>query len=297
MVTPPAEVAIDAALVRRLIATQHPELAACPLTPVAAGWDNEIYRLGDDLVVRLPRRALAATLVAHEQRWLPVLAPRLPIEIPVPVRTGHPEHGYPWPWSITPWFEGMTADLAELAAGEAQRLAAFLRALHAPAPEDAPRNPYRGVPLAERVTVYEQRRASLAARGEPVEGDIHAIWVDALAAPADTDPTWIHGDLHPRNVLVRSGRIAAIIDWGDVARGDRATDLAAVWLVLADAAARRRVIADLGDVPLSAWRRARGWAALQALILLDAGLADDPRMAAIGRATLTRLGADSGHQD
>jgi aminoglycoside phosphotransferase (APT) family kinase protein len=287
--TPPAEIEIDAELARRLLRAQHPDLADHPLTLVASGWDNAIFRLGEDLAVRLPRRALGATLIEHEQRWLPLLQPRLPVRIPAPIRTGAPGEGYPWAWSVTPWFEGTTADLAAPGEDEGEALAAFFAALHQPAPDDAPRNPYRGVPLADRAAVFETRAASLSARGRPIDPRIRALWSEALETSIDVPPTWIHGDPHPRNVLVEDGRITAFLDWGDMAWGDRASDLAGVWMLLPHRRARERAIAASGGVTAATWRRARGWAALYGVMLLDAGLTDDRRMAAIGEAIFERL--------
>ena len=168
-------------------------------------------------------------------------------------------------------------------------LAAFFIALHVPAPDDAPRNPYRGVPLARRADTFDQRLAALAGRAAPIVPRVLAIWADALAAPDDAAPTWIHGDPHPRNMLVRDGRLVAAIDWGDMARGDRASDLAAVWMLLPDRSARDRALEACHGVSAHTWRRARGWAALYGVMLLDAGLADDPRMTAIARAIFARL--------
>jgi len=287
--TPPAEIEVDAALVRRLLRDQHPDLADLPIVHVASGWDNAIFRLGEHLAVRLPRRAVGARLIEHEQRWLPLLKDRLPLAIPAPVRAGVAHGGYPWPWSITPWFEGETADLAPPNDDQGEVLGGFLAALHQPAPDDAPRNPFRGVPLAERAQVFDARLANLAGKTDPIDKRILVLWADALAAPNDAAPTWIQGDPHPRNVLTVDGRITAIIDWGDMARGDRASDLAAVWMLLPKAETRRRAMAACGAVSDATWRRARGWAVLYGLTLLDAGLVDDPRMTAIARATFASL--------
>jgi len=287
--TPAAEIEIGADLVRGLLVAQHPDLAGLPITPVASGWDNAIFRLGDDLAVRLPRRQVAAKLVLHEQRWLPFLKDRLPLAIPAPVRVGVPWGDYPWPWSVTPWIDSETADLSPPDGEQGEVLAAFFEALHKPAPKDAPRNPYRGVPLAERVQMFEARAANLAAKTDLIDDRVRAIWTDALAAPNDAAPTWIHGDLHPRNVLVVDGRITAVIDWGDVAQGDRASDLSAIWMLLPGREARERAIAACPFVSAATWRRARGWAVLYGVMLLDAGLMDDPRMTAIAEATLARL--------
>jgi aminoglycoside phosphotransferase (APT) family kinase protein len=287
--TPAAEIEVSADLARRLLAAQHPDLAALPITPAAEGWDNAVFRLADRLALRLPRRAIGAELIRHEQRWLPTLKDRLPLAIPAPVRVGVAQDDYPWPWSVTPWFEGETADLAPPDEDQGEVLGGFFRALHQPAPEDAPRNPLRGVPLRVRLPAFEARTAGLAEKDTRLAPAIQAIWADALDAPDDAPPTWIQGDPHPRNIIVRDGHITAIIDWGDLAQGDRASDLAAVWMVLPAASARRRAMEACGAVSDPTWRRARGWAVLYGVMLLDAGLTDDPRMAAIARATFARL--------
>lgn len=287
--TPAAEVRIAPDLVRRLLAEQHPDLADRPVRLVANGWDNAIFRLGEDLAARMPRRAIGAKLIKHEQRWMPTLAPTLPLPIPAPVRVGCPSLDYPWPWSVIPWFEGETADLAPPAPGEAESLGGFFRALHQPAPSDAPRNPYRGVPLGQRVAHFEARRRSLAERGEHIDPALLAIWRTALTEPVDAAPTWLQGDPHPRNVLVRDGEIVAMIDWGDLCAGDRASDLASVWMLFSGVHDRARMMEACGDVSDSTWRRARGWAVHYGVMLLDAGLADDERMARIARRTFANL--------
>ena len=289
MGAPAAEIDIDAGLVRELLRAQHPDLADLPLVALSPGWDNAIFRLGETLALRLPRRALAARLVEHEQRWLPVLAPRLPLAVPVPVRIGIAQGRYPWAWSVTPWIDGHTADIELPNPSQGEVLANFFEALHVPAPADAPHNPYRGVPLEQRRATFEQRVARLAGRTDLVSASVLDAWGDALAAAPETNPTWIHGDPHPRNVLVVDGRLSGVIDWGDVARGDRAADLAAVWMLIGSREGRERAIAACRSASTDAWRRARGWAALYAVIFLDAGLTDDPAMAAIGALTLERL--------
>ena len=287
--TPAAEIAIDADLARRLLVSQHPDLAHLPITSVGSGWDNAMFRLGDELALRLPRRASAAQLLLNEQTWLPRLRAQLPLPIPASVRTGHAEDGFPWPWSVTPWMSGETADLTLPDARQGERLAAFFTALHCPAPADAPLNPVRGVPLASRLEVFQSRYARLAGKTDRLDAGIMAIWADALVAPDDAAPTWIHGDLHPRNVLVEEGRLSAIIDWGDMAQGDRASDLASVWMLLPDRSAREDAIAGCPEVSQATWQRARGWAVLYGVMLLDAGLADDPRMVTIAERIFARL--------
>lgn len=289
--TPPAEVSIDDALVRDLLRRQHPDLAGLPITAVASGWDNAMFRLGGELAVRLPRRELAATLILHEQRWLAQLYRSPDIRLPVPVRVGVSQDPYPWPWSVVPWLDGETADLTPIHADQGEVLGRFLRELHQPAPAAAPTNPYRGVPLATRADAFDLRVARLAGRGVILEPKLLSIWEAALAAPIDAERTWIHGDLHPRNVLVVEGRIHAVIDWGDLSHGDPATDLAAVWLLLGDRESRHSAMHVYSRATESTWLRARGWALLFSVLLLDAGLTDDPRMTAIAERTIRNLRA------
>ncbi|QEO09191.1 aminoglycoside phosphotransferase family protein [Protaetiibacter larvae] len=252
---PPAEISLTAEQVDRLIAAQHPSRRGT-LELVAHGWDNDLFRLGDELAVRLPRRAAAAELVEHEQRWLPLLAPRLPVPVPTPVAVGVPDGDYPWAWSIVPWFTGHPAIADDPADRDAlaEQLAEVLVALHEPAPADAPANPFRGVPLAARDEAMRTRLAP-----HPV---LLAAWTDALAAPPWAGPPlWLHGDLHPGNVLVDGATVTAVIDFGDITAGDPAADLSAGWLFFT-AAGRERFRAQLGArYDAASWRRARGWAA------------------------------------
>jgi aminoglycoside phosphotransferase (APT) family kinase protein len=290
--TPKAEVAIDAGVVRRLLAAQHPDLAGLALTELDAGWDNAMYRLGEALMVRLPRRAVAAELMRHEQDWLPVLAPRLPLAVPAPVRLGRPAEGYPWSWSVVPWVAGETADAAPPEAAEALNFARFLRALHRPTPERAPRNPFRDVPLGARREAVEGRLQRLAPRGLVAPG-VEAVFARALAAPEAGAKHWIHGDLHARNVIVADGRIAAVVDWGDLCAGDVATDLAGFWLLFEDGEARRAGLECYGAT-VDQVARAMGWAVLMGAIHLETGLEDHPQHARIGAAALGRVAADAG---
>jgi aminoglycoside phosphotransferase (APT) family kinase protein len=282
-------VVIDVALVAKLLTEQHPDLAHHPLRSIAAGWDNALFRLGDEWAVRLPRRALAAPLILHEQRWLPELAKRLPLPVPTPVRCGGPGRVYPWSWSIVPWLRGQPAADSPLNAGEAPRFGAFLRALHQPAPGDAPANPVRGVPLSHRAAAVEERMERLAARTDCISPAIRDIWRQALAAPLDRPPTWLHGDLHPRNVLGENGRITGVIDWGDLTAGDNATDLAAIWMVFPDLEARTAACAAYGELSEATIRRAKGWALLFGVVFLDTGLIDNPGNAALGEQILRQL--------
>jgi aminoglycoside phosphotransferase (APT) family kinase protein len=285
---PAAEVDIDTSLVAGLVADQHPDLAGRRLRPLAHGWDNESFRLGDDLVVRLPRRAAAVELVAHEQRWLCELAARLPLPIPAPARIGQPGRGYPWAWSIVPWLPGAPWESAPPAdtrrAG--RRLGAFLAALHRPAPKAAPHNPLRGVPLADRAERFD---AGLSALGSRVDAHrCRAVFGDLVRTPAwEAAPVWLHGDLHPLNVLVDGGALSAVLDFGDICAGDPATDLAVAWMLLpgVDRRAFREAAGAERSVDDATWQRARAWALALAVAYL-AGSDDNAAMATIGRRTL-----------
>lgn len=325
---PDADVHLDASVVRALLEAQYPDLlgagGAAAIVEVASGWDNAVFRVGDEVAVRMPRRAPAAALVAGELRWLPVLAERVPVPIPAPIRAGRPGLGYPYPWSVVPWLEGLDGASVSPAdrAGAAVGLAAFLEALAVPAPAGAPENPYRGVPLRDRDGVTRDRVALLAAPGEAggVDGGrgagalgaaagvlapddivtLLAVWGDAVAAPAWAGrPVWVHGDLHPGNLLLgfppggASVHLAAVLDFGDLSAGDPATDLATAWLTF-DAAGRARFRAaiDAAIGPDDAtWRRARGWAvALGVAIVATVGAGG--RIGRIGAHALTEVLAE-----
>lgn len=286
---PPAEVRIDERMVRALLREQHPDLAGLPLRLAAAGWDNETWRLGQELAVRLPRRALGATLLEHERRWLPDIADRLPAAVPAPLRTGHGSEdlGYPWNWHVVPWFEGATADRERLSALGAQRLGTALRAVHRPAPPAAPVNPWRSCALHERDPPLDVLASTGYAAHAP---GLRAVWEAALAADPAPVRVWVHGDVHVRNVLVRDGDLVALLDWGDLCAGDPAVDLGARWTVL-DGTHAQAFHEGYGPVDEHLEARARGWALVFSSIVLAALEHDDPTWAALARASLDRLAA------
>lgn len=291
MSTPPAEIDIDEALIRRLLGAQHPDLADLPLRIMESGWDNVMVRLGEDLALRLPRRAVADRLILNEQKWLPRLAPNLPLPIPAPQRTGVPGEGFPFHWSVLPWLVGEAADLAPPAPDQAPVLAKFLKAVHQPPPPGAPANSVRDCPLETNRSRTEARMQRLSDITDLITPDLRAIWETALATPIDVPHTWIAGDVHARNVLVDNGKLSAFIDWGDMCAGDRATDLASIWALFEDADARRTAINAYG-MSEATLARAKGWAVFFGVILLDTGLKDTPRHAAMGEKTLRRLVED-----
>ncbi|SEE80392.1 phosphotransferase [Ruania alba] len=298
--TPPAEVVIDEDLVRRLLADQHAELAERPLRIVANGWDNVMIRLGANLMVRLPRRAAAAPLIEHEQLVLPRLAPRLPVPVPVPVRVGRPTDYYPWSWSIVRWVDGRAAALDPPAARDAwaARLGKFFAALHRPADPDAPANPVRGIPLADRADAI---RARLADPAVPRGAELASVFERHAHVPAYTGaPLWLHGDPHPLNLLTLKHRLVTVLDFGDVTAGDPAADLATAWLTFTARGRADLVVAyatanrDGAGLPEgfgtddALWSRARAWAA--GLTGVFAAHADNnPQMAAIAEHATAQL--------
>ena len=286
-----ADVAIDAALVGALLHEQHQDLAHLPLSEVGCGWDNRLFRLGGDLLARLPCREMSAPLVEHERRWLATLAPRLPVPIPVPLREGRPGCGYPWAWSVVPWLAGETLLRTVPAdpSGIARDLAAFLRALHQPAPAEAPANPWRGIPLATRSPTFHSHLERFA--GSIDRAAALAVWQEAVAAPPWPGPAvWIHGDVHPGNLLVAGERLSAVIDFGDVTSGDPATDFAIAWML--PRPAREALISAAGEwADETLWCRARAWALSLGLSYVNGSQDGDP-MIALGRTAIAAaLGA------
>jgi aminoglycoside phosphotransferase (APT) family kinase protein len=257
-------------LVRTLLREQHPDLADLELRDIDGGWDNQQWRLGTQLGVRLPRTERAPFLLRTEQRWLPELARRLPLPIPTPVRTGEPSSLFEHTWTITSWVEGEPADLVPIAHIEAAEiLAEFLVALHHEAPASAPANPTRGIPLTGLGVGVDESFHVIA--DQRLADEAREVWQQALAAPAwQGAPRWLHGDLHPANVIVKDGSLAGVIDFGEMCAGDPATDLSAAWILLPAGAAERFFDAyELADRATVA--RARGWAVVRALGLIAIG--------------------------
>ncbi|MGC5308134.1 aminoglycoside phosphotransferase family protein [Micromonospora zamorensis] len=263
---------IDVTLARRLVAEQFPQWAHLPIRPVeVGGWDNRTFHLGDAMTVRLPSGAGYAPQVAKEQRWLPVLGPRLPVEVPTPVGYGRAGAGYPYTWSVYGWIDGQTAraeridDLTRFATD----LAAFLRALRrvdaTDGPAAGPHSAWRGGPLS---TYDAETRSAIEAHRERLPVDaVTAIWQAALDATWTGPPVWFHGDIAYGNLLVRDGRLVAVIDFGCCGVGDPACDTVIAWTLLHGASrAAFRAALGLDD---ATWARGRGWALWKALITLD----------------------------
>jgi aminoglycoside phosphotransferase (APT) family kinase protein len=273
------EIETDPALVRRLLVQQFPQWADRPIVPVASyGTDHDIYRLGDDLAVRLPRIGWATGQGVKEATWLPRLAPHLPLAVPAPVAMGQPGEGYPYAWSVCTWLPGQSADGGIRDLGRAAvDLAAFVTALRRIDTTGAPpRRPgSRGGPLAEG---DEAVRRSIVELGDRIDGAVALrSWEESLAAPVWEGPdVWLHGDLLPGNLLLVDGRLSGVVDFGTLSVGDPGGDLLPAWNVFAGAS-RERFRAEL-EVDDAAWLRGRGWALRQAVVALPYYWSTNPGM-------------------
>ncbi len=286
---------IEVALVQRLISAQFPQWADLPITPaVPQGWDNRTFRLGATMSVRLPSAAPYAAQVEKEHRWLPELAPHLPLPIPVPLAKGAPAEGYPFNWSVYRWLEGETAstervdDLIEFATTLADFLAALQRIDPAGGPPPGRHNFFRGGPL----TVYdaETRQAIVALEGRIDVVAAAAVWEAALAATWHGPPVWFHGDIAAGNLLVEGGRLSAVIDFGTSGVGDPSCDLAIPWTFF-QGEGRDAFRAALRPDDAT-WKRGRGWALWKALITLAGHIDADPPVAAKVRREIDDIVAD-----
>ena len=265
---------INADLARRLIASQFPQWSDLSIEQVIpSGCDNRTFRLGPKMLIRLPSASRYAPQVEKEQKWLPVLSQKLPIDIPVPIVAGEPEHGYPWRWSVYHWLEGSDASTAgnydrnQLA----ETLAKFLRSLWEietlNGPPAGPHNFYRG----GRLETYDAEfRESLIRLRHRVDADLASdLWETALASKWEKPPVWVHGDIHPSNMLVRDGRLTSVIDFGCLGIGDPACDLTISWTFF-DGETRNR-FRELVALDQATWARSRGWAIWKGLNTLANG--------------------------
>jgi aminoglycoside phosphotransferase (APT) family kinase protein len=249
---------------------QFPKWAHLPIRPVArSGWDNRMFRLGDEMVVRLPSGPAYASAIEREQRWLPHLAPRLPVSVPEPIAKGEPVADYPWSWCIYSWIPGNTLHDSEginlLALGRS--VGEFLSALQAvdatDGPTSGPRNFYRGGSLG----VYaEQTAQAIDSLGDQLDVDsVQSVWRRAMESGWERKPLWVHGDISAGNLLVRDGELCGVIDFGQMSVGDPACDLAIAWTVLSGES--RVVFREAIPLDPETWARGRGWALWKALIV------------------------------
>lgn len=293
------EVDSDASLVRRLLAAQFPQWADLPVVRIdSAGTDNAIYRLGDDMAVRLPRIHWAVGQVDKEHHWLPRLAPHLPLAIPAPLAKGKPGEGYPWDWCVCRWLEGENATVARLtdprqaAIDLAQFITALQRIDTAGGPRADPNS--RGAPLRMRDTYT--RKAIAALHGMYDAGAVTAAWELALRAPDwNRAPVWFHGDLLSGNLLVVRGRLSAVIDFGSLGVGDPACDLMIAWNLFS--AENRDVFRAALAVNDATWARGRGHALSQAVAFIPHYLNTNPVGVANARRAIDAVLADHRARD
>jgi aminoglycoside phosphotransferase (APT) family kinase protein len=289
---------LDEGLVGRLLRGQFPEYADLPIRRVVpGGWDNRTFRLGDDLLVRLPSADGYVEAVAKEQRWLPVIAPRLPFDVPQPVACGDPTPDFPRPWSVYRWIEGDPAGESEIGDLDefARDVARFLTALAAVDATDGPVAGTHSFWRGAHPRMYDDdvQRSLEELSGQMDTRAARAVWDAALETEIAAPGVWFHGDISPGNLLLRDGRLAAVIDFGTSGVGDPACDLAIAWTVFDDPAraAFREGLAWNEDV----WTRGRAWALWKAMLLLSgaAGSHDPEAEARTSRAVIERILADS----
>ena len=287
------ELKIDADLVRRLVASQFPQWARLPVAPVEfSGWDNRMFRLGAAMSVRLPSGEGYAPQVAKEQRWLPFLEPLLPLPIPAPLALGRPALEYPYSWSVYQWLEGDSAAVAPPDDLEpfALDLAAFLNALQrvdaTSGPPPGQHSAYRGGPLLH----YDaETRAAVSGLGDRIDGKAAlALWERALESTWNSPPVWFHGDVALGNLLVRDGRLSAVIDFGCAGVGDPACDTVIAWTNFSGQS--RAAFCAALTVDEGTWTRGRAWALWKALITFESS---DPAKAAQARAVIDEVLEDA----
>jgi aminoglycoside phosphotransferase (APT) family kinase protein len=295
MTPPDGRAGIDAALVRRLISAQFPQWDGLDVTPVERdGWDNRTYRLGDDKTVRLPTAAGYVPAVAKENEWLPRLAPGLPVAVPAVLGAGVPGAGYPYPWSVRGWLPGETADRARIdpvrfAGDVADFLMALQRCDATGGPVAGEHSWYRGAPPAYYDD--ETRRCLEQLDGRIDTARAAKVWDAALAAEYRDTPVWFHGDVAAGNLLVRDGRLTAVIDFGTSGVGDPACDLVIAWTLFSGESReefRRAIGQDDGT-----WARARGWVLWKALLGLTGSIDTDAGLAGLNRRVIDAVLAEA----
>ncbi|MFL6044344.1 MAG: aminoglycoside phosphotransferase family protein [Propionibacteriaceae bacterium] len=282
-------VEIDAALVARLVSSQFPQWSAFSITAAEPnGWDNRTFRLGSHLLLRLPSAQWYAAQVRKEHRWLPVLAPQLPLPIPTPVAMGEPAEGYPWNWSVYRWIDGVPASTAAIddLTDVAVRLAHFLVCLEridvTDGPTPGPHNFFRGGPLE---TYNAETRAAITAARDLIDAELAtAVWETGLATTWQGPPVWVHGDVAAGNLLIRDGRLAAVIDFGSSGVGDPACDVTVAWTFLSGKS--REAFRTALAFDEATWARGRAWALWKALITYVGNRDADPAVAVAARGVI-----------
>lgn len=304
-------VEVTGTLAAELLADQHQDLAALVIRRADRGWDNAVFRLGDDLALRIPQRIGGAFLIEHERAWLPTLLDGVPeyaaggLDASPHLRAGYAACGYPWSWAVVPWHHGdvVASTPPEDPLDAAGRLGRFLATLHRPAPAGVPDNPWRGGPLADRIPILSEYLDKVEALERPLGDGIGRVDVEATFAElavVDSDdgpPSWLHGDLHVGNLIVRDGTLRAVIDFGDITAGDRACDLSVAWSLFADAPDARNEFREVAGanrpIDHATWARARGWAIALQVAYLQGEFVTPVRMDSARRGITAAL-RDSG---
>jgi aminoglycoside phosphotransferase (APT) family kinase protein len=286
---------IDVSLVRRLIATQFPQWADLPVKPVKfGGWDNRTFHLGKQMLVRMPSAEEYAMKVEKEQKWLPKLAPSLPLPIPAPLAMGEPGEGYPWRWSVYRWIEGDTAAFTPIADldGFATSLAQFLIVLQR---MDTTDGPLPGLDSFSRIgglAAYdnETRRAITALKSKIDADAATELWERALETTWQRSPVWVHGDISAGNLLVQEGKLSAVIDFGGLAVGDPACDLVIAWKFFQGKS--RETFREMLPLDAGTWARGSAWALWKSLITAAGFMETNAVEAAQAWSTIDEVLAD-----
>jgi aminoglycoside phosphotransferase (APT) family kinase protein len=289
---------IDATLVKQLVRTQFPQWADLPVAPVEnGGWDNSTFHLGDSMSVRMPRAPEYVAQVEKEHRWLPALRPHLPLPIPVPLALGAPGAGYPWPWSIYGWLDGEQARVDRVCdpgrfAADLARFLVALRSIDARGgPAAGPHNFHRSGPLS----IYDaETRWSIGAFADEIDVTaVTQVWDTALETSTQGPQVWVHGDVAEGNLLVKEGRLSAVIDFGCAGVGDPSCDLVIAWTFLDPPS--REIFRSTVALDPATWKRARGWAIWKALITMAQLRGADPIKAEKPRRVIQEILDDADH--
>lgn len=288
LTVPPAQVDINESVIKGLIDDQFPQFSSLEISFLDSGWDNENYRLGSDYIIRLPRRAAAIPLLQNEMNWLPKLKSALPIGIPAPIYIGKPNEHYPWQWTIIPWYQGMNGCVNQPGNVQILYLVDFLKKLHSQPIKDAPYNDHRCLPLLDKSDEVVDRINRLKSINDKSKSRLLHLWHQSIVEPMPDQKCLIHGDMHPRNIIIHQGEINALIDWGDMTAGDVATDLASIWMLFDDAQVRASGFAHYRADP-SLINRSRGWAIFFGTLFLELGTAADGEYQIAGERILNNI--------
>lgn len=288
----PQRVTVSAEQARRLVVEQFPQWATLPVTAVTnGGWDNWTFYLGEDMLLRMPSAEEYALAVEKEHRWLPQLAPSLPLPVPLPLSKGDPSADYPFPWSVYAWIDGTPLTFEEVAdpIRFAEDLADFVAALQAidasEGPQPGKHNWFRGATL--RTYEAQALEAMEDLRGHVDDAPARRVWTQALESQWDGVDVWFHGDLAQGNLLLTEGQLSAVIDFGTCGVGDPACDLAVAWTLLT--ADGREVFRKRLAIDDASWARGRGWALWKSLVSCANSLDEDGADAINARRVLASI--------